>query len=45
MVYRDPLLVTLVKLVDQLPFPEPAKKRSRGRAKVYTDRLIVKAED
>jgi hypothetical protein len=43
MVYREPLLVTLVKLVDQIPFPEPPKKRGRGRPKVYSDRLIVKA--
>ena len=43
MVYREPLLVMLVKLVDQIPFPEPPKKRGRGRPKVYSDRLIVKA--
>jgi hypothetical protein len=43
MVYREPVLVTLVKLVDQIPFPEPPKKRGRGRPKVYSDRLIVKA--
>ena len=43
MVYREPLLVTLVKLIDQIPFPEPPKKRGRGRPKVYSDRLIVKA--
>ena len=43
MVYRELLLVTLVKLVDQIPFPEPPKKRGRGRPKVYSDRLIVKA--
>ncbi len=43
MVYREPFLVTLVKLVDRIPFPEPAKQRGRGRPKVYSDRLIVKA--
>jgi hypothetical protein len=43
MVYREALLVTLVKLVDLIPFPEPPKKRGRGRPKVYSDRLIVKA--
>jgi len=43
MVYREPLLVTLVLLVDMLPFPAPPKKRGRGRPKEYSDRLIVKA--
>jgi hypothetical protein len=42
MVYREPLLVMLVKLVDLIPFPELPKKRGRGRPKVYSDRLIVK---
>ena len=37
------LLVSLVLLVDRLPWlPEPAK-RDRGRPKTYSDRLIVKA--
>jgi len=43
MVYREPILVMLVKLLDQMPFPEPPKKRGRGRPKVYSDRLIIKA--
>ncbi len=43
MLPREPLLVTLVKLVDRIPMPEPAVKRGRGRPKVYADRLIVKA--
>jgi hypothetical protein len=43
MLPREPLLVTLVKLVDRIPIPEPPSKRGRGRPKVYTDRLIVKA--
>ena len=43
MVQLEPLLVTLVKLVDQIPFPDPPKKRGLGRPKVYSDRLIVKA--
>jgi hypothetical protein len=43
MLHREPLLVTLVKLVDRLPMPVPPKKRGRGRPKEYTDRLILKA--
>jgi hypothetical protein len=36
------LLVTLISLIDYLPFPEQPKKPSRGRPKKYSDRLIVK---
>jgi hypothetical protein len=43
MLQREPLLVTLVKLVDHIPMPAPPEKRGRGRPKVYADRLIVKA--
>jgi hypothetical protein len=43
MLPREPLLVTLVKVVDRIPMPHPPAKRERGRPKVYTDRLIVKA--
>ena len=43
MLHHEPLLVTLVKLADCIPFPEPPQKRKRGRPKVYTDRIIVKA--
>jgi hypothetical protein len=43
MLHREPLLVTLVKLVDRMPMPPPPKKQGRGRPKVYSDRLIVKA--
>ncbi len=42
MIEREALLVTLVKLVDQIPEP-PTPKRGRGRPKSYSDRLIVKA--
>ena len=42
MVWQEPLLVTLVKLVDTLPMPEPTKA-GRGRPRVYTDRLFLKA--
>ena len=37
------VLVTLVTLVDQLPWPAEPAKPSRGRPKTYSDRLIVKA--
>lgn len=43
MLHQKPLLVTIVLLVDRIPMPVPPKKRSRGRPKVYPDRLIVKA--
>jgi Transposase DDE domain len=37
------VLVTLVQLVDRLPWPPEAVPRARGRPKTYSDRLIVKA--
>lgn len=43
MVSQDPLLVTLVQLVDRLPMPTPAQKRGRGHPQVYADRLFLKA--
>jgi hypothetical protein len=43
MIPEVPLLVMLVKLVDQIPLPSPEQKRGRGRPKTYPDRLIVKA--
>lgn len=43
MLQREPLLVTLVKLVDRIPDPPPPKHRKRGRPKTYPDKLIVKA--
>jgi hypothetical protein len=43
MLHREPLLVTLVKLVDQIPLPAEPEQRQRGRPKVYSDRLIIKA--
>jgi hypothetical protein len=42
MLWQEPLLVTLVKLVDILALPEPPKA-GRGRPRVYTDRLFLKA--
>lgn len=43
MITEVPLLVILVKLVDQIPVLTPPQKRSRGRPKTYPDSLIVKA--
>ena len=42
MIGQVSLLVMLVKLVDRVPAPPPAK-RGRGRPKVYADRLFLKA--
>ena len=42
MILDEPLLVILVRLVDQIPTPPPAK-RKRGHPKVYSDRLFLKA--
>lgn len=43
MLHREPLLVILLKLVDQFPWPESTTPRQRGRPRTYSDRLIVKA--
>jgi hypothetical protein len=43
MVQPEPLLVMLVRLVDEIPEPPAAPQRKRGRPKVYADRLIIKA--
>lgn len=43
MLLREPLLVTLVRLVDAVPMPKEAMKRGRGRPKTYSDRLVIKA--
>jgi hypothetical protein len=43
MLRQKSLLVTLVKLSDELPWPLEPAKRIRGRPKTYADRLIVKA--
>lgn len=43
MIQPEPLLVTLVRLVDWIPEPSVASQHKRGRPKVYGDRLIIKA--
>ena len=46
MITDEPLLVTLVKLVDRIPQPSEElaeKKRGRGRPNVYSNRLFLKA--
>ena len=43
MIASEPPLVTLVKLVDDIPVPPPPVKRPRGRPQVYSDRLFLKA--
>jgi hypothetical protein len=42
MVPQEPLLVTLVELVEYIPMPPPPKP-NRGRPKVYPDRLFLQA--
>ena len=43
MVAQETLLVIMVKLVDHIPMPTPPSQPSRGRPKVYGDRLFLKA--
>jgi hypothetical protein len=43
MLRHKSLLVTLVKLIDELPWPPEPAKRPRGRPKTYANRLILKA--
>src|SRR5690348_13735428 len=43
MVPQESVLVMLVRLVDRLPLPPPAPTRPRGRPRVYSDRLFLKA--
>jgi Transposase DDE domain len=43
MLRQTSLLVSLVTLVDRLPWPPAPAKRSRGCPQTYSDRLIVKA--
>jgi Transposase DDE domain len=43
MLRQKSLLVSLVLLVDRLPWPPEPAKRPRGRPTTYSDRLIMKA--
>ena len=43
MISGDSILVSLVRLVDSLPFPPPPARRKRGRQQTYSEQLIVKA--
>jgi hypothetical protein len=44
MIPNQPLLMSLVKMVDTLPDPPQApKKRSRGRPDVFSNKLFLKA--
>ena len=43
MLRHTSLLVSLVLLIDRLPWPFAPIKRPRGRPKTYSDRLILKA--
>jgi hypothetical protein len=43
MLRQTSLLVSLVLLIDRLPWPSEPTKRPRGRPKTYSDRLILKA--
>lgn len=43
MIGGDSILVSLVRLVDHLPFPPPPRQRKRGRPQTYSDQLLVKA--
>jgi hypothetical protein len=43
MLRQTSLLVSLVLLIDHLPWPSAPVKRPRGRPKTYSDRLILKA--
>jgi hypothetical protein len=43
MISGESILVSLVRLVDHLPFPPPPARRKRGRQQTYSAQLIVKA--
>ena len=43
MLRQTSLLVSLVLLIDHLPWPSAPVKRPRGRPKTYSDRLVLKA--
>src|SRR5713101_7589077 len=43
MISGGSILVSLVCLVDHLPFPPSPVRRKRGRPQTYSDRLLMKA--
>lgn len=43
MLRQSSLLVSLVLLIDRLPWPPESTPRPRGRPKTYSDRLVMKA--
>jgi hypothetical protein len=43
MLRHTSLLVSLVLLIDRLPWPSAPVKRPRGRPKMSSDRLILQA--
>jgi hypothetical protein len=43
MLRQTSLLVSLVKLIDRLPWPPEPTKRPRGRPNTYSERLVMKA--
>jgi hypothetical protein len=43
MLPQEPILITWVKLVDQIPLPPGPTQPRRGRPRVYSDRLFLKA--
>ena len=43
MIYQDSVLVQLIRLVDQIPTPQPPPRRPRGRPIFYSEKLFIKA--
>ena len=43
MIYQDSVLVQLIRLVDQIPPPQPPPRRPRGRPIFYSEKLFMKA--
>jgi hypothetical protein len=43
MISGESILVSLVRLVDAVPFPPPPAQRKRGRPHTYSEQLLVKA--
>ena len=40
MITQDSVLVQLIRLVDQIPTPQPSPRRPRGRPVFYSERLF-----